>query len=238
MILNWTDGPYTDREKLVGTIYDAGVIRRSDLMFLLGWKRSKFDNQLLQLRKQVMLVTSRDHHGNTVYMLDESGVRAAHQLCHIEGKIVTMGAQISHQIGVNDILMRLVNANGREGVRWWSTREASDQLWDARKKMGTNDADIRKTHIRPDALLRTPGSEFFWIEYDNATESSRQIRKKFALYVTNLRELKDRRAQRVMWITPTAARTRWLQSKWDELRVKSNIEMQFYTAGEETTATV
>lgn len=234
MILNWASGPYTNIEKLLGTLYDAGVIRRSDLMFLLDWKRSNFDNHLLQLRKEEMLVTSRERQGATVYMLAPNGIRAAHQLCHSEGKIVTMGAQISHQTGVNDILLRLVHENGREGVSWWSTREASDELWNARKKMGNNDIDIRKTYIRPDALIRTPGNGFFWIEFDNATESSRQIRKKFILYVTNLRELKDRRVQRVMWVAPTVARAQWLQARWNEIRLKDNIEMQFYTAGEET----
>ena len=235
MILNWAEGPYTDEEKLIGALYDAGVIRRSDLMLhLLRWKRSKFDNHLLELRKREMLVTARDREGSTVYMLAANGVRAAHQLCHTEGKIVTMGAQISHQIGVNDILLRLLKAHGREGVRWWSTREASDSLWDLRKKVGNSDTDIRRTYIRPDAAIWVQGKGTFFLEYDNATESSKQLRKKYSLYVTNLREVKDRRAQRVMWVAPTEARTRWLQSKWDEIRFKSNIEMQFYTAGEET----
>ncbi|MFB5191693.1 replication-relaxation family protein [Alicyclobacillus fastidiosus] len=233
MILNWANGPYTDREKLIGTIYDSGVIRRSDLMFLLEWKRSKTDSHLLKLRQQDMLLTSRDHHSETVYMLSESGVRAGHQLVGFDGKAVAMENQISHQLGVNDILLRYIRAHGREGVRWYSTREASDELWNLRKKQGNNDADIRKTYIRPDAAIRIPGKGIFWVEYDNATESSRQIRKKHGLYVTNLLATKDPRVNRVVWVTPTIERARWLQQRWDEFE-ENEVEMLFFVAGEET----
>ncbi|MFD1674933.1 replication-relaxation family protein [Alicyclobacillus fodiniaquatilis] len=233
MILNWTNGEYTDMEKIVGVIFDAGCIRRSDLMELLLWKRSKTDAHLLKLRQREMLITSRDRHSETVYMLAESGVRFAHQLSHIEAKIVTMEAQISHQLGVNDILLRYIRARGREGVRWFSTRESSDELYNLRKKQGNNDADIRRTYIRPDAAIWVPGKGMFWIEYDNATESSRQIRKKFSLYITNLFEAKDPRVNKVVWIAPTIERTRWLQQRWREMN-ESAIDMQFFVVGEET----
>lgn len=240
MILNWANGPYTDREKLIGTLFDAGVIRRSDLMFLLEWKRSKTDSHLLRLRQQDMLFTSRDHHQETVYMLSESGVRAAHVLVGFEGRAVAMENQISHQLGVNDILLRFIRAYGREGARWYGTREASDELFNFRKIAGNTDAEIRSTLIRPDALLRSPKNGIFWLEYDNATESSRQIRKKYMLYIQNLStidQVSQGQMRRVVWVAPTVDRTRWLESRWKEVRDRrqaTNVEMLFFTAGEET----
>ncbi|GEO27491.1 hypothetical protein Alches_25930 [Alicyclobacillus hesperidum subsp. aegles] len=236
MILNWADGPYTDQEKLIGTIYDAGVIRRSDLMYLLDWKRSKTDSHLLKLRQQEFLQTSRDHHKETVYMLAENGVRFAHQLCQIEAKIVTMQAQISHQLGVNDILMRYIRVHGREGVRWFSTREASDELHALRYRKTRNDAEIRRTCIRPDAAIHISGKGLFWLEFDNATENSKQLRKKFALLCKNLDDIGDERVNRVVWVTPTAERARWLEQRWKDFEddVDQGVQMMFYTAGEET----
>ncbi|GEO26867.1 hypothetical protein AAC03nite_26520 [Alicyclobacillus acidoterrestris] len=233
MILNWADGQYTDTEKIVGAIFDAGCIRRSDLMEILQWKRSKTDAHLLKLRQRDMLITARDHHAETLYMLAENGVRFAHQLVGFDGKVVTMEAQISHQLGVNDILLRYIREHGREGVRWFSTRESSDELYNLRKKQGNNDADIRRTYIRPDAAIWVHGKGTFWLEYDNATESSRQIRKKFSLYITNLFEAKDQRVNKVVWVAPTIERARWLQTRWEEMN-ESAIDMQFFVAGQET----
>ncbi len=237
MILNWSSGEFTNKEKLIGTLFDAGIIRRSDLMFLLCWRRSKTDSHLLSLRQQQMLQTSRDSHGNTVYMLDENGVRAAHQLCHLEAKIVKMQAQVSHQIGIIDILMRFIKVHGREGVRWYSTREASDELFNFRKIVGNTDAEIRSSYIRPDALISVPRKGIYFLEYDNATESSKQIRRKYTLYIQNLSiidEYTEGLMRRVMWVTPTVNRARWLEAKWNEIKNKRNIEMLFYMAGQET----
>ncbi|MFD1674293.1 replication-relaxation family protein [Alicyclobacillus fodiniaquatilis] len=233
MILNWANGEYTDMEKIVGSIHDAGCIRRSDLMEILQWKRSKTDAHLLKLRQREMLITRRDHHSETVYMLAENGVRFAHQLIGFDGKVVTMEAQISHQLGVNDILMRYIRAHGREGVRSFSTREASDELFNLRKKQGNNDAEIRRTYIRPDAAMWVPGKGMYLLEFDNSTESSRQIRKKYSLYITNLFEAKDPRVNRVVWVAPTVERAQWLQQRWMEMNERS-IEMLFFSAGEET----
>ncbi|WP_258110101.1 replication-relaxation family protein [Alicyclobacillus sp. SP_1] len=240
MILNWANGEFTDTEKVIGTLFDAGVLRRKDLMLLLGWRRSKTDSHLLKLRQKQMLLTSRDSHGQTVYMLDENGVRAAHQLCNIEGKIVTMKAQISHQLGVNDILLRYVKAHGCEGVQWYSTRESADELFSFRKIAGNTDAEIRKSYIRPDALIQTANRGIFWLEYDNATESSRQLRKKFALYVQNLSIIDEKtkgQVRRVIWVAPTIERVRWLVSRWQDVKERrqaANIAMLFYIAGQET----
>jgi hypothetical protein len=238
MILNWANGEFTDQEKIIGAIYDAGCIRRSSLLEILLWKRSKLDAHLLRLRRQEMLITARDHHKETVYMLSEDGVRFAHKVIGIEGKAVTMEAQISHQLGVNDILLRLIKAHGREGVRWYGTREASDELFNFRKIAGNTDAEIRSSYIRPDALLRTTNG-IFWIEFDNGTESGRQLRKKNLQFISNLSiidEYTEGLMRRVVWVTPTAERAEWLETRWKEVKEKrkTNVEMLFYVAGEET----
>lgn len=239
MILNWANGEYTDMEKITGAIYDAGCIRRSALMELLMWKRSKTDSWLLKLRQRDMLITARDHHAETVYMLAENGVRFAHALCHVESKVVTFESQISHQLGVNDILLRYIREHGREGVKWFSTREAADEIFNFRSIAGQSDRDIRVNYIRPDALIQLPKKYIFMLEYDNATESSRQVRKKYASYIQNIAIIDDvtkGQLRRVVWVAPTEERARWLETRWREVQQKrrSNVEMLFFTAGEET----
>lgn len=235
MILNWCDpnAPYTDVERLIGVLFDSSVIKRSDLMYLLNWKRSKFDHQLLQLRQRGLVVTSRDYRKEAVYMLTEAGVKFAHQLCHIESKVVTFESQISHQLGVNDILMRYIREHGHEGVRWFSTRESADELFNLRRKQGNSEVEIRRTYIRPDAALWVPGQGMSFLEFDNSTESSKQLRKKYSLYITNLFEAKDPRVNRVVWVAPTEDRAQWLKQRWKEMN-ESTIDMQFFVAGQET----
>lgn len=177
-----------------------------------------------------MVVTARDHDQNTVYMLNDAGVRFAHQLMHVEAKIITFESQITHQLGVNDILLWYIRTYGRDGVRWYSTREAADELWDLRRLKKQTELEIRRTYIRPDALLRA-GQRLYWIEYDNATESSRQIRKKYTLYGKNLHALSES-LRTVVWVAPNEERARWLEAKWNQ-DADPVITMKFYKAGDE-----
>ncbi|MCL6593068.1 MAG: replication-relaxation family protein, partial [Alicyclobacillus sp.] len=165
------------------------------------------------------------------YLLTETGIRYAHQMLGIEAKVVTMEAQMNHTLGLNAILMRYLRTHGFDGVRWFNTREAADELWFLRKlATGQADTDLRATAIRPDAILRT-STGFWWIEYDNATENSRQIRHKYQMYVTNLAPL-DASFRQVVWVTKNETRQRILETIWNRMDNK-DIDMRFYVESHE-----
>ncbi|WP_029422083.1 replication-relaxation family protein [Alicyclobacillus macrosporangiidus] len=234
MILQWRDSDFAPEQQLLGVVFDAGVILRDDLLFLLGWSVHKLKRNLRRLRTRHAeplirgVKSSENHH---MYLLTQEGVRYAHQMLGIEVKAVTMEAQMNHALGLNAILMRYVRAHGVEGVRWFNTREAADELWFLRKLVtGESDVDLRGTAIRPDAILRT-ATGFWWIEYDNATENSRQIWRKYQMYVTNLASLDDS-FRHVVWVTKTDSRRGFLETIWRRVD-HPDVHMSFYKETEE-----
>ncbi|MBF8376815.1 replication-relaxation family protein [Alicyclobacillus mali] len=235
MILEWRDNDFPPEQKLLGVVYDAGVILREDAQFLLAWNPSTFSKYVRRLRQAHSEPLLRGgwlmNRTAYAYFLTEAGVRYVHHMLGIDAKPITMEAQWSHALGLNAILMRYLRKHGFDGVRWFNTREASDELWFLRKlTTHATDADLRATAIRPDASLRTPLG-FWWVEFDNATETSRQLWRKFQLYVTNLSEL-DESFRRVVWVTKNEARRRSMEMIW--ARMPSNdVNMRFFVEGEE-----
>jgi hypothetical protein len=234
LILQWRDSDFTPEQQLLGVVFDAGVILRQDVMFLLGWSERKLRWHLEQLRKkhsEPLLRGFCDNARRYGYLLTERGVRYVHQMLGLNAKVVTMEAQMNHALGLNAVLMRYLRSHGFEGVRWFNTREAADELWFLRKlATGETDADLRSVAIRPDAALRTPDG-FWWVEYDNATENSRQISRKYQMYVVNLSVL-DESFRQVVWITKDEGRCRFLETIWNQVG-EDGVVMTFATEGKE-----
>lgn len=234
MILEWRNSDFPPEQQLIGVVFDAGVILRQDIQFLLGWSDRRLRwavEKLHELHREPLLRGFRDREKRYGYMLTEHGVRFAHQLLGVDGKVVTMEAQMNHALGLNAILIRYLKQNGFEGVRWFNTREATDELWFLRKlATGDTDTDLRAAAIRPDAALRTPNG-FWWIEFDNATENSRQIWRKYQMYTVNLSGL-DVSFRQVVWVTKDEARKRFLETIWSRVQ-ESEVWMDFYVEGHE-----
>ncbi|MCL6547892.1 MAG: replication-relaxation family protein [Alicyclobacillus sp.] len=234
MILQWRDSDFSPEQQLLGVVFDAGVILRRDVMFLLGWNDRKLRWSLERIRKcssEAFLKGFYDRQRQYGYLLTEAGVRYVHQMIGLDAKVVTMEAQKNHALGLNAILMRYLRKHGSDDVRWFNTREAADELWFLRKlSTGETDADLRATAIRPDAVLRTPNG-FWWIEYDNATENSRQIWRKYQMYVANLAPL-DESFRHVIWVTKNEPRRRFLETVWGRVEA-THVHMYFFVEGTE-----
>ncbi|WP_206830152.1 replication-relaxation family protein [Alicyclobacillus fructus] len=236
MILSWRDSEFPPEQKLLGVVYDAGVILRSDVSFLLGWNQNTLKKYIRRVRNahSEPLLRGGWTHNRTGYalVLTEAGVRYVHQMLRIDGKPVTMDALWNHALGLNAVLMRYLRTHGFEDVRWFNTREATDELWFLRKlATGAADTDLRASAIRPDAALRTSNG-FWWVEFDNATETSRQLWRKYQMYITNLSEL-DESFRNVVWVTKNEARQRSMEMIWTQMP-ENNLRMQFFVEGKET----
>ncbi|WP_237699920.1 replication-relaxation family protein [Alicyclobacillus acidocaldarius] len=177
-------------------------------------------------------IWAKGHEGRRyALVLTAPGVRYVHHMLGIESKVVVMDAQWGHALGLNAILMRYLHRHGFDGVRWFNTREATDELWFLRKfATGAPDTELRASAIRPDAALRT-AEGFWWVEFDNATESSRQLWRKYQMYITNLSVL-DESFRKVVWVTKNEARRRAMEMIWTKFS-ESNVQMQFFVEGGE-----
>ncbi|AEJ43656.1 replication-relaxation family protein [Alicyclobacillus acidocaldarius] len=236
MILEWRNSEFPPEQKLLGVVFDAGVILRSDVAFLLDWNEGllrKYVHRVRNLHPEPLLRGGWTRNRSSyAYVLTEPGVRYVHQMLGIEGKPVTMDALWNHALGLNSILMRYVRKHGFDGVRWFNTREATDELWFLRKlATGATDADLRVTSIRPDAALRTSRG-FWWIEFDNATETSRQLWRKYQMYITNLSDL-DESFRHVVWVTKNETRQKSMELIWSKMQ-ENPLCVQFFIEGQET----
>lgn len=232
MILQWRESDFSPAQQLLGVVFDAGVILRADLMFVLDWTVAKLERHVTRLKNaqpEPLLRGVWIRRNTYAYLLTEAGIRYVHQMIGMEGKPVTIEAQVNHALGLNAILMRYLRQRGFDGVRWFSTREATDELWFLRKlTSGQLETDLRSTAIRPDAAIRTVDG-FWWVEYDNATENSRQIWRKYQMYAANLDPLDDS-FQRVVWVTKDESRRRWLETIWRRID-GGRIRMDFFVEG-------
>jgi hypothetical protein len=144
-------------------------------------------------------------------------------------------AQIRHYLGINEILIRLIEAGvQREDIVWLSTAEATDYL--SRLLEAHGEKIDRRRLIRPDAravINRTA----FWIEFDNSTERTRKLERKFYEYVHALTLVQNK--DPVVWVAANRNRKEYLANQWEAVK-KVNYEdrvdipeMCFFVEGEE-----
>ncbi len=235
MLLSWRESDYTPHEQMVGSVYDAGVILHDDLIALLGWSADKLVRHQRQFRKEygeLPMVRFRDSQSRVGYYLSDFGQKWVRDFLELPNKLEFSGAQKSHALGINAILFRYLQKHGRAGVSWYSTQEAADELLFLRKvTLDSSDTDLRGSVIRPDAAIKTPESNWAWIEFDNATEGSRVLLKKFQMYVVNLADLHES-LRRVVWVTTNETRCRRMKQIWNDLQ-DTSAQMEFYVQGEE-----
>ncbi|MDT3418201.1 hypothetical protein QO009_004126 [Brevibacillus aydinogluensis] len=178
-----------------------------------------------------------------VYALGRQGLLYVNEMRQLENKKIKDPpfGQALHFVGTNEVLVRCLQALGRENVSWLSTQHVTDLLLLAMQDpMNDKNSDRkdRRHLIRPDARL-TVGTSHYYIEFDNDTEMPRQLERKFHRYVQTLQEIKDSTTP-VLWITTNQKRRDYLRRNWESIKRKYYAgkpipipEMHFFVQGEE-----
>lgn len=112
----------------------------------------------------------------SVYILGIKAIRYVADMMHEKPKTKEAPrGQIRHFLGLNEILVRLIERD-RDAVKsWLSTVEATDFLVHQYEKKGL---ELKRNNFRPDGWVKI-GKNSFWIEFDNETEGPRKLENKF-----------------------------------------------------------
>lgn len=236
------------QQVLLLSLLDHVVLSPRQFCILANWKISKLRVVVHRIRqgaskedqeKWVRCDPTRFQRDRFYYSLGSEGLRYCGRLLNkrfpITSKVDESIAQNAHYLGLNEILVRMVEAGmDRQKIIWLATNAASDYLYRI-YKMREPQVD-QKELIRPDARL-VYGNKAWWIEYDNATEGPMELETKLINYVEILGSLhqswvdpngKERRpldSSSVIWVAKSAQRKKYIESIWKGL-------MSVYFAGQ------
>jgi len=241
MIFRWIDHPsFRREEQLMAILYEMGIANKRQLMAVTGWTLPNVEWVIHKIRsrgatkeeknewlRSFPITTTRE----MAYALGKKGIRYVQDMMEERQHVrEAPEAQIMHFLGINDILVRLLEKVPKEDLVWLSSAEATDLLLRTWERRG-EERDKRHL-IRPDARLGIRDRRY-WIEYDNDTEGARKLERKFHGYV----HLND--STPVIWVAPSEERRDYLQKLWQNIvRLFYSDhpvpEMHFFVAGEET----
>ena len=235
MILKWKDSTeFKNYEKMVGILYDAGIVSRDQLSVISGWTLDSTDKVISELKKKEYVKKIFVSQRHVAYALTNSGTAYAKSMIDNSfslGNHIAPESQRSHFMGINQILVNLIKQFGRENIDWLSTKEATDQLIYLRQKSGESEVTVSKTLIRPDAAA-VINNHFCWIEFDNDTENANQLLKKYRLYnMTNLNKV-AKTYKTVIWVAKTERRIEYLKKIQEDFN-QNGVKMKFYVLGQE-----
>ncbi|PTM52721.1 replication-relaxation family protein [Desmospora activa] len=168
------------------------------------------------------------------------------------------GTQDEHFAGLNDILVRLIEAKRKEqvekqieGLEWRNTNEAAQDLiyiwemgrWEEWKRDERKKREEMKKIIHPDAKVCWNG-QVFWLEFDNISEWGEKLRGKYRNYIETFNPIPRETGLHspVVWVTHERSRLEYLEQQWKQVKVHPRFkdyqqkpEMYFFLSGEETT---
>ncbi|WP_231392193.1 MULTISPECIES: replication-relaxation family protein [unclassified Paenibacillus] len=228
-------------------INDLGMVTKQQLLTITGWEKRHLEWAIESIRKRAARPEEKElwlkayyfpHKTTTVYSLGRLGAEYALAMQQEARRLKDPPrAQLSHYIGINDILVRLLEAGiSRERLQWGSTVESTDsliRLWEWNHKQVD-----RKQMIRPDALLKIDEKFKFWIEFDNNTEGPKKLERKYHDYIKTLSPISEKSP--IIWVTNEEKRRTYLEENWDLLcknfyKNQTDLpKMYFFTLKNET----
>ena len=248
MLFNWIDHPSFRRdEQLMAILYELGIATKKQLSTITGWTENQIAYSIDRIRKWEKDKEKRDEwifcyrlplQKNRIgaFTLGKKGLRYVADMMQESRprRRESPKGQISHFLGLNDILCRVLESGTpRETLSWLSTLKSIDFLDHLYQSKGLEFTGS----IRPDARLYI-GNQAYWIEFDNATEGPRQLEKKLHQYVTTLYHPEKGCLDRapVIWITINQQRRDYLEKLWNATsrRFDEVPEMKFFIQGDET----
>jgi len=247
MLFHWIGHPsFGADEQLMAVLYDMGIATKRQLLIVTGWTENQLKWYLQRIRKRE---TEEQKYLNSYplrfkymgdtrgYSLNKAGIRYVREMMQSDNMYVKEApvAQIRHYLGINEILIRLIEAGvQREDIVWLSTAEATDYL--SRLLEAHGEKIDRRRLIRPDARA-VINKTAFWIEFDNSTERTRKLEGKFHEYVQALTLVRNQ--DPVVWVAVNRNRKEYLANQWEAVK-KVNYEgrvdipeMYFFVEGEE-----
>lgn len=190
-----------------------------------------------------------EHRGSTqrLYSLGPKGVEYCMSIMHERGSWDIKESQKDHYNGINKILTRLIATFGRSHLKWYYSAEATDLLirtweivkqdeWQQNPKLARKE---KREMIRPDGLC-VLANAYYWIEFDNDTERSKQLIEKYRGYRNTIsQEVVETINYPVIWVTTSPYRRDEMENIWEIVKEeyyagKSVPKMYFFVQGDET----
>lgn len=214
-------------------------------------QKIKEEKRIVQQERNqwISTVWGKESRSSRLYKLGPKGLQSAAKALYYTGSFEELKlAQREHFRGLNETLVRLVQAIGRSKVmryvEWYNTKDSFQELiriWEwYRQEQWTNDPRLKKEDIKklahPDALLIL-NNQRAWIEYDTGSEEDTlQLEDKYKRWAYSLVTFNIQ--DPVVWITTKESRTKKLAALWEyrksRLKMKYYPNMLFFTAGEDT----
>lgn len=177
----------------------------------------------------------------TIYYLGETGWQEVQNLLQADGRYIEKSELLAdHDLGVNNILMRLLQQLPREDwsqVEWVPTFETRDQLFDLWKTIPKDQRRAKDRMISPDARIFLYGKTV-WGEYDNASKSKAEIKYQYRNYIMSLIPIQNR--DPVIWVVRGRRRKDNMIRWWEEVKQEDQFrnrplpDFHFFNPGEET----
>jgi len=247
MLFHWIGHPsFGGDEQLMAVLYDMGITTKRQLLIVTGWTENQLKWYLQRIRKReteeqkylnAYSLRIRHKGDRRAYSLNKAGIRYVKEMMQSDNLYVkeTPEAHIRHYLGINEILVRLLEGGvEREGLIWLSTAEATDYLSRLLEVLG--EKFDRRNLIRPDARVVLKHASF-WLEFDNDTEPTRVLERKFRQYVNSLTLTNN--TEPVVWVAENEKRRRYLAEQWEIVKTVSYEdrddlpEMYFFVEGED-----
>lgn len=241
-------------DRMILALYDLGITTKPQLATITGWTDSRINETLKRIRARdkankdawIRSWQPKSKHPY-VYALGEEGFKAAKLLRgengNGNGRKIPAKPHVWHFLGLNQILVRLLEARMVEVEEWLSGKEAASWVYHALlERTHPGEKPIEQgTPLRPDAMVQIAG--VMWaIEYDTGTEPTPRLEAKFHRYLSLAAMLPEGEMPPVLFVTVSdrrrnaAARAfdravakypslRTIRGKWDHI--------QFLTEGEE-----
>jgi Replication-relaxation len=236
MIFDWLDEEQTpeisktDRMALI--LYDLGISDKAQIMRVTGWSKNQIDGAIQRLRKlsESEGGTPDDwvrfwQHRKGMPSVYSLGVRGIQHVRAIRGeytkyRAVPLRGHVYHFMGLNDILVRLLDS-GLEINTWLSSKEAASWLWHELVRREFKDGEMKvqpeNLPLRPDAMFQIGNDpdDIFFVEYDCGTESLIRLEQKFHRYFDLGVMLDDATMKPLLFVTTTEKRREAAKRAYD-----------------------
>jgi Replication-relaxation len=203
MINFWVESPeLLESQRLMGVMFDLGICTKEHLAKVLDKPLKNITWNIDDIRQKAkknkenpddwIKFWKKNKGGVNVFTLGKKGIALVCEILEQEvGNRKPLHGQVAHFVGINDILIRLIDA-GRRPYLWYSQKEVSSYL---HHKFGIKEfvygvggiTDVKykrgRVPLEADGMFQmTKDSRPAFLEYDTGSQVSHIIESKFDRY--------------------------------------------------------